>query len=80
MDKLAVVILNWNGCELLEKYLPSVLKYSSIPEVSVYVIDNGSKDESINILNKKFPVVKIINNINRLWIVVKIWAFCDIMI
>lgn len=60
MDKLAVVILNWNGRELLDKYLPSVIKYSNIPEVSVYVIDNGSKDDSIDILNNKFPEVNII--------------------
>ena len=60
MDKLAVVILNWNGRELLEEYLPSVIKYSILPEVSVYVVDNGSKDDSIDFLKKNFADVKII--------------------
>ena len=28
MDKVAVVILNWNGSKLLEQFLPSVVNYS----------------------------------------------------
>ena len=39
--KLGVVILNWNGKELLEKFIPSLLKYTP-KEHSVYVVDNGS--------------------------------------
>lgn len=60
MDKLAVVILNWNGRELLEKFLPSVTRYSALPEVNVYVIDNGSNDDSVEFLNNVYPTVRII--------------------
>lgn len=55
---VAIVILNWNGKSLLEKYLPSVIKYSC--GYDVYVADNGSTDDSIELLNKEFPSVNII--------------------
>lgn len=61
MDKVAIAILNWNGNELLEKYLPSVVSNSSGEGVSVYVIDNGSTDNSIHLLQTKFPAVKVIS-------------------
>lgn len=59
MDKLAIVILNWNGAEMLKKYLPSVLQYSK-DEAVVYVADNASTDNSIALLKEEFPEVKLI--------------------
>ena len=56
--KVAVAILNWNGKDLLEKYLPSVIEYSK--EHSVYVIDNDSDDDSVAYIESKFPEIKII--------------------
>ena len=47
--KIAVVILNWNGKELLEKFLPSVIAYSK--EATIYVADNASTDDSISFTN-----------------------------
>ncbi len=61
MEKVAIAILNWNGQELLQKYLPSVIKYSKLPEVSIYVIDNGSTDNSISFIEANFPTVKIVS-------------------
>ncbi|MBK1896893.1 glycosyltransferase family 2 protein [Chryseobacterium paridis] len=58
--KLAVVILNWNGRNWLEKFLPSVVHFSS--EADIYVIDNLSTDDSIEYLNTQFPTVHIIKN------------------
>ena len=43
MDKLAIVILNWNGQKMLHKYLPTVLQYSK-DEAVIYVADNASTD------------------------------------
>lgn len=60
LPKLAVVILNWNGKDFLQKFLPSVLTHS--PEGSVYVADNASTDDSIILLKEKFPSVKIVIN------------------
>ena len=59
--KVAVVILNWNGKSLLEKFLPSVLKYSK-DEADIYVADNNSTDDSILFLKKNYPEIKIIQN------------------
>lgn len=59
-QKVAVVILNWNGRSFLESFLPSVLKYS--PQASVYVADNQSQDDSVSFLKAHFPGVNIIIN------------------
>lgn len=58
--KTAIAILNWNGRKLLEEFLPSVVQFSQKSEI--YVIDNGSDDESVNYLKTNFPSVKIIQN------------------
>ncbi|MEC5166524.1 GT2 family glycosyltransferase [Flavobacterium sp. PL11] len=62
--KIAVVILNWNGMLLLEKFLPSIAKYS--PEASIYIADNASTDDSISYLKTFFPAVKVIINESNL--------------
>ena len=59
MDKLAIVILNWNGAKMLRQYLPSVLQYSC-DEATVYVADNASSDDSVQLLREHFPEVKLI--------------------
>lgn len=58
--KVAIVILNWNGCKLMEKFLPSVIDYSPSELSEVVVADNGSTDASIAMLKEKFPSVRII--------------------
>lgn len=60
MNKIAIVILNWNGGELLRTFLPSVIQFST--EATIYVADNASTDQSIEILQTEFPSVKIIQN------------------
>jgi len=60
MKKTAVAILNWNGKDLLQKFLPSVLKYTSQQIADVWVIDNNSEDGSVEFLRKEFPQVKIV--------------------
>ncbi|TYA57325.1 glycosyltransferase family 2 protein [Formosa maritima] len=58
--KIAIVILNWNGKELLKQFLPSVIKYSQ--DATIYVADNASTDDSVAFIKKSFPMVKIIQN------------------
>lgn len=58
--KTAVVILNWNGKELLERFLPSVVAFSA--EATVYVADNASTDHSVDYVKGFFPTVKLIEN------------------
>ena len=58
--RLAVVILNWNGRALMEEFLPSVVACTPGEWADVIVADNGSTDDSIEMLKTKFPTVGII--------------------
>ena len=60
INKVAVVILNWNGSALMERFLPSVVRCSPKDEADVVVADNGSTDDSLAMLAEKFPTVRII--------------------
>ncbi len=61
MKQVAVVILNYNGREFLEKFLPVVLRYSR-DVAQVWVADNHSSDGSVEMLLEKFPDVQLIVN------------------
>lgn len=69
MNKLAIVILNWNGEEMLAKYLPGVLNYSG-KEAVVYVADNASTDHSLAMLRSDFPQCRVI-------VLEKNWGFAE---
>jgi GT2 family glycosyltransferase len=57
----SVVIPNWNGRDLLEKYLPSVVDaMSGSPENEVIVVDDCSTDGSVEFLASRFPNVRVI--------------------
>ena len=58
MNKISVVILNYNGEKLLLRFLPSVIKYSK--NATVIVADNASTDQSLKILKTQFPSVQVI--------------------
>ncbi|MDR0348979.1 MAG: glycosyltransferase family 2 protein [Tannerella sp.] len=60
MKKVAVVILNWNGKVLLEEFLPAVIKYTPDDIADLVVADNGSTDDSVEMLKKRFPAVRLI--------------------
>ena len=57
--KLAIAILNWNGLELLKRFLPSLCKYTS-ETYQIYIIDNCSEDDSVNFIKKNFDRIKVI--------------------
>ena len=56
--KCSVIILNWNGAEMLKRYLPSVVAHTKGAEI--IVADNGSTDNSLEVLAKEFPGVQTI--------------------
>ena len=60
MKKISVVILNWNGVGMLQKYLPKVVEYSKGEGMEVCVADNGSTDESVAWLEANCPEVHLI--------------------
>lgn len=57
---VAIAILNWNGKNWLQKFLPSVLQHSK--DADIFVIDNASTDDSIQFLKTFFPIVNVIQN------------------
>ncbi len=59
--KILIVIVSYNGLDLLKRHLPSVLK-TNYPEYDVLVVDNGSVDDSVSFLKKEYPKVKIVEN------------------
>ena len=69
MDKIAIVILNWNGATMLRRYLPTVIAHSQ-GEAVVYVADNASTDDSLSLLSESFPEVRQI-------LLDKNWGFAD---
>ncbi len=60
--KIAIVILNWNGQQLLSDFLPSIIKYSNSIINDIYVADNASTDNSVAFIKEHFPTIKIIQN------------------
>jgi len=57
----AIVIPNWNGRDLLERYLPSVIAAAGrVPGSEVIVVDNGSTDGSAAFIRERFPQVRVV--------------------
>ena len=62
--KTAIVIINYNGLNLIKKFIPSLIANSS--NCSIYVIDNNSTDDSVNYIRNNFSNINIINNSSNL--------------
>lgn len=58
MKTCAIVILNWNGADFLRRFLPVLIRHTSIPGVELIVADNGSTDASIEVLKNEFPAIR----------------------
>lgn len=56
---IAVVILNWNGSKMLERFLPSVTSHTS-GDAEVVVADNGSTDDSLEFLASHYPNLRVV--------------------
>lgn len=58
---VSVIIVNWNGRDFIEDCIRSLLNVS-YPNFEVLFIDNASTDGSADLVEKKYPVVKVIRN------------------
>lgn len=58
--KLGVIILNWNGLELMKRFIPTASRFTSGLEVELVVADNGSSDGSVDWLKENHPEVRLI--------------------
>jgi GT2 family glycosyltransferase len=59
---LSVIIVNWNGITVLRDCLRSVYGTQQPVNFEVLVVDNASTDDSVSILQREFPQVKILQN------------------
>lgn len=63
--RVVIVILNWNGREVLRDCLRTVCALS-YPAVETIVVDNGSSDGSVQMVHREFPNCLVIENpVNR---------------
>lgn len=62
MLKLLIVIVNWNSADLVQECLKSIKKNLKLNSYEVYVVDNASADNSIEVISQKFSWVKLIAN------------------
>ncbi|UKN02034.1 glycosyltransferase family 2 protein [Paracrocinitomix mangrovi] len=58
--KIAVVILNYNGKDYLDKFLPSVIQNSA--DAEIWVVDNCSTDDSVSFLQSEYPQIHLVEN------------------
>ncbi len=60
---LAVIIISYNTCQLLDDCIKSIYSsYQPSKGLEIIVVDNNSQDGSVNMIEKKYPKVKLIKN------------------
>lgn len=59
MPHICVLIVNWNRCDDLRHCLRSVVSQIDVRD-QIVVVDNGSEDDSVRMMNAEFPVVSLI--------------------
>jgi GT2 family glycosyltransferase len=57
-----VVIINWNGKEVLSKCLATLFANTKSENCRVVLVDNGSTDGSIEMLQQNYPQIQLIKN------------------
>lgn len=60
MDKVSVIILNYNGVNHLRQFLPSVISNSKETGVKIIVADNASTDGSVIFMKEHYPDIRLI--------------------
>lgn len=59
--KVSIIILNWNGKEDTVECIES-LKQITYPNYEILLLDNGSKDGSVECFRERYPEIEIIEN------------------
>ena len=60
--KISVVILNYNGKNWLQQFLPNVIANTTYPNTEIIVADNASTDDSIAFIKQTFPQIRVVIN------------------
>ncbi len=66
MNKLSVVIVSYNVRRFVEQCLDSVRKASEGLDVEVFVVDNASSDDTVEVIPRRYPWVRFIANADNL--------------
>ena len=61
MKKVTAIIVNWNNKDVIVECIQSLLDQNR-NEIDIIISDNGSKDDSVEFIRKRFPSIKIIEN------------------
>ena len=62
---ISVIVVNWNRCHLLREALASLASQQHV-RCELLVVDNGSTDGSLAMLEHEFPQARVIRNaVNR---------------
>lgn len=59
--RVGIILLNYNGRELLEQYLPSIIGLN-YAKYRIVVVDNASSDNSVSFLHENYPDVTVVEN------------------
>jgi GT2 family glycosyltransferase len=57
---VSIIVLSWNSKVLLQTCLTSIQQKTEYANYKVIVVDNGSADDSVSWVKKKFPLVDIV--------------------
>lgn len=60
MKLVSIIILNWNGKQYLEEFLPALERHTTHPGAELVVADNGSADGSLEFLRKEHPGIRVV--------------------
>ncbi len=61
MKDLAVIYLNWNGSDLMPRFIPEAIRHTVSDRADLIVADNGSTDSSLAWLKENAPGIRVIN-------------------
>ena len=61
MKKVTAIIVNWNNKDVITECIQSLLDQDR-NKIDIIISDNGSEDDSVNSLRRRFPSIEIIEN------------------
>lgn len=64
--EVSVIIVNYNTSKILKKCITSLVGQNLNGKFEIIVVDNGSSDDSINMINNEFPQIALIQNENNI--------------
>lgn len=61
MPKVSIIIVNYNGYRWLKLFIPNLIR-TNYPSLEIIVVDNASRDQSVQFLKNEFKQIRIIES------------------